>query len=337
MKLDLRILALSTLATLSLSAPSFGAANDVLKVKGLGVLHGEVTAWDPVAEIVTFKTEEGVEHKIKAADLDRISAYKLAKTKVDPKSAEDQVKLGNFARTIECYAYAGRHYASAIKMDPSLKASVEKEQAQNRRQAAEYCARLAREAADKGDLKTAEKWLTTLVNKLPDEPLAAEASAILKEHYEKNHAAKDDELEAKYAEKLKKELANGKKHYDSMLKNIKDGLGNTGSSSSAKRHFESAWRDGNSALSELDKVQKRHKGDEEIVELFDGYRVLITEHMVDSQLHLSSHYSTQTSYQKALEAVNKALSIDPKNSQALAARARIEEAASEGGLGRRWW
>lgn len=330
-------LALAAVALSVLTSSGFSAVADVLKVNGLGVLRGEVTAWDAAAEVLTFVTNDGKEHTIKAADLDRLSAYKLAKTKADMKSATDRVKLGNFARTIDLYAYAGKHYNAALKLDASLATEVEKEQATNRRLAAEYCMAQARAALAKSDSDGAEKWLKTLVNKLPDQPLAAQAGAMLAEHYKTNHEAKDDDLESKYSEELEKDLKKGKKHYDDMLEGIRGGLTARGSGA-AKRKYEGAWKDGNRALSELDKVQKqRGKNDKDLAELFNGYRVLIKEHMVESQLHLAAQYSTQTAYNQALKEVNKALSIDGKNREALAARARIEQAVSNGGGFRRWW
>ena len=50
--------------------------------------------------------------------------------------------------------------------------------------------------------------------------------------------------------------------------------------------------------------------------------------MVDSQLHLASVYTTETSYKRALK-LNLALSMDPRNREVLAARARIEAAADD--------
>lgn len=331
-------LGFTALALLALATSGFAAGNDVIKVKGLGVLHGEVVAWDAANEVLTFKTNEGKQHVIKAADLDRLSAYKLAKSKADRESAEDQLKLGNFARTIELYAYAGRHYESAIKLDASLTKQVEKEQAINRSQAAAYSMRQARAAEAKGDGHGAEKWLKILVDKLPDQPEAATAAAMLSKHYEKNHAAKDDVLEGKYSGELQKDLKKGKKAYDDMLEKIRDGLTNSRSTGAAKKKFEGAWKDGEKALSELERVQKKKgKDDKNLAELFDGYRELIHEHMVEAQLHLAAQYSIQTSYNQALKEVNKALSIDGKNRDALAARARLEDAVSNGGLFRRWW
>lgn len=332
MSISIRTAALSLLASAVLVAPSF-AGVDVLKVKGK-VLKGDVTAYDDTTEILTFVTTEGEELKIPAKDLDRLSGYKLAKTKVDMKDAEDLIKLGNFARTIELFVYAGRHYDSALKADPTLASKIDQERAKNRSLAAEYCMRYAREAISKRDTKEAEKWLTTLVNKLPNEPLAAEASSMLREHYTKNHEAKDDHLEAKHAEALEKELKQGKKHYDSMLKKIQQGLSNTRSTSSSRRSWEGAWKDGEKTLKELDKAEKIDDGAN--AELFKGYRELVIEHMVAAQLHIASSYSTSTSYNQARKAINLALSVDPNNKEALAARARVEDAASRGGI-LRWW
>jgi tetratricopeptide (TPR) repeat protein len=336
MTISIRALAQSILALLFLAVPCFAASGvDILRAKG-ELLKGKVTAYDQTTEIVTFVTLDGVEHKIPAKDLDQHSAYKLAKSRADMNSAEDRIKLGNFARTIELFAHAGRHYTSAVKLDPSVAPTVEKERATGRKLAAEYCMRHAQTAIGKGDLKKAEEWLTIMVDKLPKEPLTAEASSMLSGYYKKNHEAKDDQLEADHDEMIKKELKSAKTRYDSMLRNIEQGLASTGTSSRSRKNFESAFSDGERVLKELDKVQKGYSGDEKVAELFDGYRKLVIEHMVDAQLHTASSYSTTTNYNGATKALNRALSVDPKNQEVLAARARVEDASSRGGL-LRWW
>jgi len=191
---------------------------------------------------------------------------------------------------------------------------------------------MAEEATRKGDETKAEKWLTTLVSKLPNEPAAKRASTLLEQLYAKNHAAKDDHLEQGHEDLLQNDLKTGKKRYDAMLSKIQKGLANSSKTSSAKRLYEGAWSDGQRAMREIAKVEKK-LGRAEIGEVLDGYRKLVTEHMVDSQLHIASLYSTRTSYKQALAAVNKALSIDSSNKRALAARARIETAASTDS----WW
>ena len=51
---------------------------------------------------------------------------------------------------------------------------------------------------------------------------------------------------------------------------------------------------------------------------------------VELHLHLASHFTTRTSYNRAQSEVNKALAYDPRNKDALAARARIETAVNNG-------
>jgi hypothetical protein len=312
-----------------LAAPA--RAEDVLKLKDGTVLRGRATAYDESTETATFVTGDGRERKLPLDQLDRLSAYKIAKTRAPASDAQGQLKIANFARDAELYLYAVRHYENARKADPALAPTIERELGVLRREAADYCMRNANAALEKKEASEAEKWLTTLVQKLPGEPQAAQASSMLEDLYAKNHGARDDELEQKDPDLLKTELADGKRYYDAMLEKIRKGLANSRSTSVSKGLFEQAWNDGEKALRELDKVQKGH-GDAETAELFDGYRRLVREHMVDAQLNIASMLTTSTNYRGALAAANKALSIDPESQVARQARARIEVAASESSL-----
>ena len=295
------------------------------------MLRGQAYGYDEAAQTIRFTTRDGVERVLRTADLDRLSAYKIAKTRAAKGDARGQIRVGNLAREIECYAYAARHYDDAERADRSLKAEIDAERAENRRQAAAYCMRNAKEAVAEGDYDAAEKWLTKLVQKLPDETEAVQAAELLEQYHARNHEARDDDYEERYVHVLEKELKAGKKHYDAMLEQTRKGLANTRNASSARRSFEGAWKEGERALKELDKAQKKRGEDESgLAELFDGYRALVREHMAEAQSHLASLYTTTSDYRGALAAVNKALSIDPRNASLLAQRARIEVAASEG-------
>lgn len=307
------------------------AASDHLKLTDGTLLVGRATAYDPDARVVTFVTEDGRTLQIAAADLDRLSAYKLAKTRVKEDDAGDQVKLGNFARDVGLYAHSNRHYGTALSLDPSLAAAVEEQRVVLRREAADFCMKNARAELQRGDEREAERWLTTLLQKLPNEPQAAEAEAMLAELYPKNHEPLDDELEQGLGEQLLAgDLKKGKQHYDAMLADIQKGLASSRSTSAAKKSFDAAWTSGQRALDELDRVQKKMEDDPAVAELFDSYRDLVHQHMVDAQIHLASLLTVQTDYQGANEAVGKALSVDPDDREALVARARIEEASSRG-------
>ena len=160
---------------------STGLATDHLKLKSGKVLVGSATAYDPETNIVTFVTQEAEVLRIKAQDLDTLSAYKLAKAKAEKGNAAHQLAVGHVARDVELFKHAKRHYDSALKLDPSLAEEIEQARARLRAEAASFCMRHAREALAKKDAREAEEWLTTLVEKLPDEPLAAEAALMLAE------------------------------------------------------------------------------------------------------------------------------------------------------------
>ncbi len=321
---------LLALACLAAAAPAQNPER--VKLKTGDWLVGQPRSYDPETKVLVFQDEGGSERTVHLDELDPRSAYRTANSVSKRATPSQLVGVGNFARDLGFFAHAARHYDDALKQDPGLRDRVEAERVVLRRVAAEACMDHAREAMEEGDEKEAEKWLTTLVQKLPDEPLAAEASALLDAHYAKVHQAQDDAYEARFEELLTTELATAKKHYDAMLERIQKGL-TSSSSSRARGDFERAYKEGEKTLRELDRVQKRlEKADSaaEVQEAFDGYRGLTVEHMVEAQLHLASQYTTSTSYNRALKEVNKALALDPDNRRALQARARIENAASRG-------
>jgi tetratricopeptide (TPR) repeat protein len=324
---------LSSLALLALTAITSAAAPaDRVQLKNGEWMVGTAKHYDSKTEILTFIAEDGTEQTIKVDELSPRSAYRAANSLAKTAEPGRVVRIGNFARDIGLYAHAARHYRNALKADPSLQAEVDAEFVTLRREAAVFCMSNAEEAIKKGDSKEAEKWLTTLVTKLPDEPLADKAATLLEQQYAQNHDSKDDELEKDHSDLLTKELKTGKMRYDSMLKKIQKGL-TARNSSAAKKDLEGAYKEGERALKEIDKVEKELEASTELKHVLDGYRVLVKEHMIQGQLALASFYTTQTSYQQAASEVNKALALDSKNKDALAARARIEQAAGDDGWG----
>ena len=81
---------------------------------------------------------------------------------------------------------------------------------------------------------------------------------------------------------------------------------------------------------EIDRLEGKYKNDPKVQEGAAKYRQLTKQQMVDAHLHIASSYTVSSSYNQAIKQVNAALSLDPKNGEALAQRARIEQAASEG-------
>jgi cell division septum initiation protein DivIVA len=220
----LRVLSFAAFALLA--APSL-RAQDVLKLTDGTVLRGRATRYDEASRTVTFVTDDGATRSLAIDKLDRLSAYKIAKARAPETDAQGQLKIANFARDAELYRYALRHYDNARKADPSLAPTIDKELATLRREAADYCMRNAQDSLAKNDSAGAEKWLTLMVEKLPNETQSAQAAGMLDQLYAKNHAAKVQKVEQSTPDLIKSELADGKKSYDSMIEKIRFGLANS--------------------------------------------------------------------------------------------------------------
>ena len=217
----LKSLSAALVAALALAPASLG--QDRLKLTNGTTLVGKAVSYDASAKIVTFVTEAGATEKVPADQLDRLSAYKIAKARLAKGTPADEIKLAKFARDVNLYAYSAKHYASALKRDPGLQQTVDEERVGLRHEAAQYCLSQAKEEQQKGDKNQAEWWLTKLLEKLPNEPEAAEAQKMLSELYPENHAKLDEDLEKGNEDLLTGDLAKGKKYYYSMLAGIQDG------------------------------------------------------------------------------------------------------------------
>jgi len=320
-------LLLSALAIACLAAGA--TADEAIKLKNGKRLTGDATAYNAETKVLSFRTDDGVDHQLSLDELDGRSVYHVTRSKVPQDSANGQLQLANYARDIELYAHAVRHYGYAEKADPSLKGEVAKQMAILKTAAGAWAMNKAREAADKGNIKDAEKWLKKILDKLPDEPVAAEAATLLDNYYTKVRAEKAAEQEQKQDDELKKSIVPAKKFYESMLEKNKKAL-TARNSSTSLREWKGAVKDGERTLKELDKISKGL--DAEKLEVLEGYRIMVENQVIDIHLNVASHYATQTSYQKAQKEVNKALAVDPRSKAALDARARIEAASNRG-----WW
>lgn len=328
-----RVLPATTLALFALLGSA--KAGDYVKLKNGERLEGQATAYDDKTRILSFQLKSGEEREIPVDDLNGRSYYQVIRSKVPKDNARGQLQLANFARDVGLYAHSVRHYEYAMKADSGLKKEIDADLAILRREAGSWAMGIVRDALQKGDRTKAERWLKKIVAKLPNEPVANEARAMLERYHSETQAKKDDELERKHAEKLKRELKTAKKHYDDMLEGNMKALTNTGSGNKAVSAWEGAIKDGEHALEELQKFMKSHSDEADVIDAVSGYTKIINEQLIEMHLGLASHWSTRSSYNKAQGEVNLALAIDPKNKDARSMRARIEEAASRG-LGWGW-
>lgn len=305
-------------------------AGNTLKLKDGTRVSGQALAYDGDAKVLTFRTDAGEVMELSIDDLDARSSYQLNRSLADKSDGAKQLALANFARDAGLFAHSSRHYDQAEAADLSLAAEVATQRALMHTAAAEWVLATAHEAIAKDDNATAEKWLTKLVQRLPEHPLTAQAATMLEEQYTRTHAAADDELEDRYADVLEGELKQGKSYYDHMIELTKQGLTTKRTGSASMQAWEKAIYDGKKCLAELGKFEKK-EANSEASALASGYRVLVIEQMIEIYMHMASNLTTRTDYNGATTQVNQALALDPTSTAALDMRARIEYAASDDG------
>lgn len=310
----------------ALAVPSF--AQEKIKLKNGQIVSGRATKYDADKQVLSFRTEDGKDVTYTMNELDGRSVYLVYSSVIPQDNAKGQLQLANFARDAGLYKHAARRYGYAEK-DPSLKAEVEKQRAELRRLAADYCLANARAAELKGDTKESQKWLSILLEKLPNEPQAAEAAAMVQQTYVQEASARADEAVKDNTESLQNDLKKGRAAYASMVERTRDGL-TARNASQASNLWSNALKDGDVVLKEIDRIVKKYPEDLKVQDGANRYRKLTTDQMVEVHLHLASQYTTRSSFSDAMKEVNAALALSPRNEEALAARARIEQASNEG-------
>ena len=324
---------LTALLVLALAAAPASAAT--LKLKNGQTFECKVLAYDAPAKTLKVRLENGQEQSYTLDQLDARSVYLVNASLVPKGDANAQLQVANFARDAGLYAHAVRRYEQAVKLDASLKDAVEREMTSLKKSAAAFCMDNARNAVAKNDLKEAEKWLTILVKKLPDEPEAEQASRMLDDYYAQNRAAEVAKADAKASEAIQKDVANGKKKYEQMVEKSKKGLQAKGNSES-EALFRNAIVDGNALLKEIDRVGKKYTAPDQ-QEKIASYRRIALDQMVEVHMNLASRQCVKSDFRGAMDTVENALALDPGNETALSMRARIEDYSTRGvGWGRPW-
>jgi tetratricopeptide (TPR) repeat protein len=315
-------------AVLFLALAAAPASAATLKLKNGQTVQCKVLAYDAPAKTLHVRLESGQETQYTLDQLDARSVYLVNASLVPKNDAKAQLTVANFARDAGLYAHAVRRYGEALKLDATLKPAIDQEMTTLKRNAAAFCMENAHAAVAKNNLKEAEKWLTILVEKLPDEPEGKEASGMLDNYYEQNRTKQVAEADQKATDAIKKDVANGKKRFEQMVEKTKQGLQAQGNSQS-EALFRGAIVDGNAVLKEVDRIEKKYD-DPQLREKVSSYRKIAIDQLVEVHMHLASRQCVKSDYRGALDTVEAALALDPKSESALSMRAKVEDYSSRG-------
>jgi tetratricopeptide (TPR) repeat protein len=302
-------------------------------LKDGSTVKGHATAYDGSTKVLTVRTDDGRDQTIQLGELDTQSAYRVMRSTSPKDDAKAQIQLGNCARDARLYSRALQHYGSAEQIDPSSKAEIAEQRAMLRRNAAQFALENARDAIRRDNLREAKKWLTKIIEKLPEEPQADEAAKLMDDLLMRDPLKLDLPIAFNAPSALDSDLAPSKSYYDEMLQKTRAGLTSRRGGTFTTDYWQSALLDGEKGLRDIEQLEKKYT-DAPSRELLAGYSKLFIAEIVALHLHLASVWTTRSSYHKAASEVNDALALDPRNEDALAARAHIEQAAKSG-LG--WW
>jgi len=317
---------LAALALVLLAAPT--VASESIKLKSGKVVRGSATAYDGEKQILHFQIEGGQLMAYPIDQLDARSVYLVYASVIPKENGKGQLQLANLARDASLFEHAARRYGYAEQADPSLKADVERERAKGRGMAADFCLKNAKDAAAKGDTKEAEKWLSILLERLPNEPQATEAAGLIEASYTKTRETKEAKVEAGLTEELQREVKKGKESYQSMVDQTQKGL-TARNDSQAENLWKSALKSGDTVLKECDRLLKKYGSDARLQDGVAKYRQLTTDQLIETNLHLASQAMTQSSLKEATRYCNAALALDPQSGDAKGMRARIEQASNQ--------
>ena len=308
-----------------LAAP---AAAETLILKDGSRLVGRATAYDSASGVLTWAAEGGDTRAVALDEMRPSTAYRVLKGQVSEGSGEGELQLANFARDIGYFSHAKRHYDRALEADPDLADRVAAETEVLASRAAAWAMGRAREAIARKDLAEAEQWLHDLIEKLPRTAEAAEARRMIAEYHDRVRDERTAEADRQHREVLEQGLASGKKAYDAMVEANEAALRDARGGSRAVKSWERGLREGEKAMRELERFEKRNPTGYE--DLIPTYRAAIGEQLVEIHLHLATHWATRNSYNKALAHCNQALALDGDDEEAKHLRNRIIDAASRG-------
>ena len=307
----------------------------ILLEKG-GTVRGEVLSIGTDRLVLGRRIGRGsVKETIPFSRIAPNSLYALLVSAWSPLDRVEHRRIADIAFDRGLFAVARRHYLATAGPGGRLDGEVEEKLAQCVQRDLEKLLRESRRAMDAERFNQARSRALLVLRRYPKEPGAKAVPALLDEITKAYEKAR---RRAATARRVKREraawrrgealLADVRRWLDKALLAESKGLQATARPRSATTYLNGA-------------IKSLRRGEKKAISLHQSSRLpkemkpdlaRLEEQIIDLQvrvrLHLASLYTVRGSYGTALAYVNGALAYDPANEQALAARARIEEAAA---------
>ncbi len=288
---------------------------------------------------IDLELSNGSTQTIAYDDLAPRSVYRLMKGRTSKSDAKALMELGNYTRDHGLYAYSKTHYQEALKADPEIRSQLEPEVQKLRDVASADLLKRAQEALRKGDEREAEKQLSRIINELPNEPAADTARQMMGDlaaRAQSQREAAEASSPSENASAIEKALRSPQRRYNRAVEENRKGMVASAGSSTATRHFERSFQEGERGRKDIDSTLKKNDDMTGLPEAARSLDKQLVDIMVTANLNLAGIAMSRTSFNKALNAVNEALLVDPGNREAISMKARIEDAAAVSGIGNGW-
>lgn len=260
--------------------------------------------------------------------IDPHSFYLVRKEAVGDDAAA-KVVLGEFCMAHGLFTRARNQFIEAHRLDSSIDMTAQI--AASRGSTAEGLLADAQQLIEKGDAHGAYRKARAILRSFPKTTSAAKARKMvtgLSTRFDEQFAAQQTAEEGKVWEKKLDEVRG-------MIRRAAqdDTRGNSQESmATGERFFKTSSRIYADAMKKLDALAKQAKGNAELEATIADLRGHSKDGLVAVQMDVGSIYAGQTNYAMAAAAVNKALAVDPDNSEAKSLRANIATRASLDGV-----
>jgi hypothetical protein len=351
----MRAVRLALSLIVSLGFVTSATAQDQLTTVSGQVFDGKIISSDGTT--VEFQTEEGMTMKLPVENLTPVSQYMLKRSQVSD-TEESQLALAEWCVKETLYLEARRHYQMALKKaTPEEKTEIDASIAKARTTAANELLERAKTLQENNRPEDARQVLVTIVQELPEEAAAKEASAMLEQDNDRkkasalkkpNTAAPADGAAAptgtpptrasgeEFSQEAQTLFAPVVKLYQSILDNTQKGLSSTNQSQSISA-YQAALKDGDRARKEVDKLRPKGSTDAEVQEAVQLVDSKLESAIVDARIQLSNAYMLRSSYTQAADVVKAGLAEYPQNERLNQSMGTVISAQSNDSWGGGGW
>jgi len=331
-------------ATLALPA----RAQDVLEATSGRTYEGKVLSND--GSTVEIETTQGARLKLPYEQLTAASQYRLRRAITGTDGAA-QLELAEWCVGKALYPEARRHYRLALEADATLADAVNASMATARTTAANELLARAKALQASNMPQDARALLATIVQELPLEAAAQEATQLLAADTEtrkqealspepkrgtdakapRGGAATDVPLRndgQPFSEATRTAFAPVLASFHKLLDGTQSGL-TTSNQSGAIKEFEKALDAGDKARKALTPLRSQVATDAEYAEAVQRIDARLEEALAECRVHLADTYLMRGSYQQASEVVRAGLAEYPSNVRLQQAMDRVSSASSD--------